>query len=206
MKLPTPPLILVYNGIFPDETPIISIFQDIGKINGVSTSLSHNISAICIGTTLINNLKLNELRALIAHELAHIKHYHSLKQIFVSITTPIILDSIIPNKPSHFSNPQYKSKEQIKSIIKKIMISYFSRIFEKQADLTSIRKTQNPQELIDALNKIYEIMRKKHKYVCWVDKEIFEKFLWFISSHPTLEKRIEYLSKEIKQADNKSIK
>ncbi len=197
-------------------------FLHIFKTNAFCMSLTQNISLIVIGSNLVNHLSAEELEKIIAHELAHIKHYHSIKKglaaLAIAIATdliisPYMIDKFDPKPHSKKLNPdtlayQYFTSSRDEELEKaigfsnliilpanRLLSSFLSRLMEKQADLTAARVTKDPIGTARALEKLDETLRKKHKYFMHV-QEFFEKYLWFFNSHPNLQTRVKYLEEE----------
>ena len=107
---------------------------------------------ILVSDGLINNLKRSEIRAVFAHEIAHIKHRHLLFLGIFAITSAMVstllgdlatwgvfyLNQIMPMFDSNSFDYEYVSTTVF--VISMILIwwkifGYFSRMFERQSDV-----------------------------------------------------------------------
>jgi Zn-dependent protease with chaperone function len=141
-----------------------------------------------------------EIEAILAHELCHIKHHHMLKAGLLSLilTGPLLISNIVPPTPS--------PKELVKHA--------YSRKQEREADLMAIEVLDDPLNLLSALIKLQCLNTKKPKtkesfdyeYEVTKNELIKEKdsfifpLIELLSTHPLTSKRISYIKK---QAENK---
>ncbi|MBD3273421.1 M48 family metalloprotease, partial [Candidatus Dependentiae bacterium] len=172
---------------------------------------------IYIGKDLLDKLNEKELRAVIAHELGHIKNNHVIKRkvLFISQILLFFFKDVLANKFYYYSNigsyhtdnehvnfnqkkREFYNKFNITFEIFMFLFSlaenYISRLQEKEADLEALKYTKDPNLLISALEKIHQTQKEKSK-VSYNILQFYSKYLWFLSSHPSLEKRADYLKK-----------
>ncbi|HBS47839.1 TPA: hypothetical protein DEO28_01555 [Candidatus Dependentiae bacterium] len=149
------------------EIPIPLIFSiKSEKYDACAENFDKNLSIICITEALRKAVTIEELKSVMAHELAHIKYGHSQKEDFlinsliagstISIFVVILLAAKLNNVP-------LKSllKLGLTSIIGGAAVAapalasfmYVSRKCETEAD-TLAAKTTNPDSLATALNKL----------------------------------------------------
>ena len=174
------------------------------KTNALAVGLNHSFSFIDVGINIINSLTLEELKNFIAHEMSHIKHYDTIKKIVVSL----ILQHI-SNRIGRFAgtiilnNFDYKDPDALKlaklsdfltGLVQTIILTSYFRKTEKEADLEAVKFTETPEKFISGLNKFYEIRKEKFTKYSRFNENIMEKYLWFLSSHPTLKQRTKYLT------------
>ncbi|MFH0898842.1 MAG: M48 family metalloprotease [bacterium] len=187
------PLTLIFKGnIFSDLAEEIGI--DL-RCNAFAISLTPSCALICIGEDLITqNLSVDELEGVIAHELSHVKYNHSMKSLVSTIIVSCILDSLFKNAPNHaiYINFDYgdtiiNRNNLIKNLIRLFILRSFSRSHEKEADLSAAEVIDDPASLWKALYKIKLIAEEKPRLITW----LFSLF----STHPLNKKRREYLEK-----------
>ena len=145
------------------------MFNTVLKTSAFS-SFSFSGPTMTLGLNLINNFNIDELETVIAHELSHQKNKDVIKRALMQIIVAYL---------------------SINFLLKDLIQSYYFRLHERDADLMSASYTNKPLSLISALGKIHSLRPK----IIQMISEIEEKLFWPILSHPTLEKRTEYLTK-----------
>lgn len=139
---------------------------------------------IVIYTGILEEMKHHsELMGLLAHEVSHVNHRHSLRAIFRQLSTYLFV-SLIFNDLSAVSSIVVDQAQQLQSLS-------YSRSLEREADLEGL-------ELM--LHNRYDPMGMPNLFKSMIggeDKgaEIPE----FMSTHPLTNERIDYLKKEIKK-------
>lgn len=169
-------------GIIFEDTPLIGI----SKAN--ACAIRNNF---LIGIDFLKNLNLNEIKAILAHEMAHIKlqHYFKLKK-FASKTSLIpfaalILTHLFARKNQFYQNHKYKILiGAMYSYVQLFFLAYMklSRAHEYEADCEAI-KHLNKDDLKNALRKIAST----------------NNWNWLIGifrTHPTLNKRLQYIDQQ----------
>lgn len=174
------------------------------RANAFAFSFTPKLSAIFLGTNLINKLTKEELSAIIAHELGHIKHYDYQKLLVLNLAQKLIhffaekyfmdfsIRRFFPSQQYVLSS-KFDLNMKIFDFFYMMLISYISKMIEQKADLASLNYTKNPELLISALEKMDQIKKESSKLGYFVD-HIYLKYMWFLCSHPTLEKRTSYLT------------
>jgi Zn-dependent protease with chaperone function len=155
--------------------------------NAFATSFSHNFSMVVLGQGLLKKMNTEELTAILAHELAHIKHSHVPKQLAVALTGSIVLpltllwliDKI--DDGTCTASDDFRALQQpsfLRTFMGKMLIvfgcstltSLFllfrSKIFEEEADKTALETTYDTENFIAMMDKI------ENKFV--KNKEEFE--------------------------------
>ena len=182
--------------------PKIYIIESDG-CNAFATGPSPKNAAVAVTRGLLNTLNREELEAVIAHEMAHIRNYDiRLQTIAVALGAVIsIIVQLTLRSRSNNNNNQAASAFAIVGLLLSLIIApminlAISRQREYQADATAVRLTRNPLGLISALEKISDNSvvedapnDSKGMYIANpLESE------WF-STHPKMEKRIEKLKK-----------
>lgn len=143
-EIPTPKLYLVYDG-----TP-----------NAFAFGRTQKDAGIALNTGLLNILNKDEVRAVVAHEVGHIKHNDVIVMTVASVLPVFLyyLVIILGNK-----NDREKSVMQtlfvfagaiIAQLFGKLLVSWLSRTREYYADAFSAYATENPNALMSGLVKI----------------------------------------------------
>lgn len=200
LELPTPD-IFVFRGNFFYELQSYLLGADM-KVNAwVSLWVkNYSVSAyVAIGEDLIENLNYDEIQAVLAHELGHIKKRHLLKELVVGSAIKYIASFAFgcmpPFIPAYIVlspvKPVKISIEPVASYIFTMPSLALSYKFEKEADLVAFNSIKNHLSLVNGLEKIETIFGKKHPFWFGVSK-IFECIIP-ISTHPRNKVRAQYL-------------
>jgi len=115
--------------------PTLFITENRKIFDAFSCSLTKNLSLMCLGENLVNNLSIEELRTVIAHELGHIKKNHIQKQLVLALFP-----------------------------CTSILLPVFSQYCEKQADMIAVKATGDPQAMADTVKKFKEISSGKKDF------------------------------------------
>ena len=150
------------------------------EINALALPDGHLI----IYSSLISKTKSQEeLSAIICHEIAHIQLNHIMKKLITEVGLSVLISSITGN-----------NSESTGEFLKIISSSAFDRNLEKDADLNAIdyllKAKINPEALANFL------------YALSIDKNNDVINLSWISSHPELEKRVNYIIKYSKDKEH----
>mgnify|MGYP001206675184 CR=1 FL=1 len=152
MNIPTPK---VY--ISPSDQP-----------NAFATGRNKKNGVVCLTTGLISNLQRNEIRGVIAHELAHIKNNDILiatvaaviAGVIASIGDLFIFNMIFGGNDEEGSNPIGTLLLIIIAPIAAVIIQLsISRTREYLADRTAAKFTGEPEALANALVKIESLVK-----------------------------------------------
>jgi hypothetical protein len=190
-----------------------------------SFSITSNIGLICIGEHVLTGLEGqsgsrlydDELEAVLAHELAHIKHNHTPKKCGLvlacgALATILSTTKItIPTTAATFLNevntelfPKPTPLPAQKTIFRSwpgitlfttsvLGLNAYSRYCERQADETATTIIKNPSSLARSLDKIRAIQQNQGTWSSWFNS--------FFSTHPTIGERKRNLER-IKIANN----
>lgn len=143
----------------------ISIIQSpYGFANALAIGFLPGFTEIILFKPLADNLSIQETRAILAHELAHIKMNHVLYRVFYTLIYVFIIGKIhVMENSSMFTMPT--------TIIFAIIYIVLTGRQEKDADTFAAEMT-TPEDLISALKKIDLINRKARGEL--VEKSFFE--------------------------------
>lgn len=164
----------------------------LNKILPFNSSLLGSSDQIAIGFCLSNLLNYDEFNAIIAHEIGHIKNYHSYK-IKVAMIASILACNLLPKQivktiwnnkcdtksfDGYFNNYNDKISVVSNVVVVSVGLLYLklSRKFEEEADLESYSIFPNPDFLPNGLEKM--IGKKKANFVSKI-KNLF-------STHPNI--------------------
>lgn len=156
---------------------------------------------IVLYDNLINQLSENEIIAVLAHEIGHYKHKHTLSGVLISvlqmgimlfilslfINNPLFSKALGVDTPTfHISLITFALLYSPISTLTGLFMNIWSRKNEYQADAFA-KKYTNEEDLISALKKLAENNLSNltpHPFYVWVNY-----------SHPTILQRIERLEK-----------
>jgi heat shock protein HtpX len=167
------------------------------RANAMAIGFHDAITEIHIGDQLLTILNYQELRAVIAHELGHVKHHHVsqiLKTQFNSGVELFLMKKTFEIK----SNPWETSLKLLKwpcllvtLAIQGLWINKKHRQYEKEADAESLKFMKNKDHLINALKKLEAFHGVDSSHANFLRK--------LFSTHPTTEERDAFLSKEMQK-------
>lgn len=199
-------------------TPNLYVIES-PALNAFATGRDINHSVVCVTTGLLNRLDRNEIEAVVAHEISHIKNFDTRLMTIVTIFVGMI--SILANWFLHKSLRGNDDDNDNKigriiiiagffliilsPIIAQLIQLAISRRREFSADAGSALITRNPKGLVSALRRI-----SSDEYALDSAQEATEnlyivnpfkgngKVKWFrglFNTHPPLEDRITELEK-----------
>lgn len=199
--------------------PKVYIIDD-NAPNAFATGRNHENAAVALTSGLINLMNENEIKAVVAHELGHIKHYDiltgSIAAVFAGALSLIsnfaqlgtIFNKNENNRPNMITTI---ALAVITPLVASIIQMSISRSREYEADRFSAITTQNPQWLIDALSKL-ENYSQNHAVLKNADPQTAHMFIInpfgnvksnlnnLFRTHPTTSDRIQ----KLKQMTNQS--
>ncbi|BBI01262.1 Zn-dependent protease with chaperone function [Buchnera aphidicola (Nipponaphis monzeni)] len=197
------------------KTPEIAIYDAI-HMNAFATGYSCNSSLIAFSSGLLEKMTKNEIQAVIAHEISHIKNgdmvtivlLQGLINTFVILLSKIIakiIVSIFYRNKDHFKHDSIDViiyfvasifLELTFSILASIITMWFSRYREFYADAYSAR-TVGKNNMISALKKLkmsYSTQEPSNIVTFCIHYKS-NSFLNLFLSHPPIDKRIKALRK-----------
>lgn len=193
--------------------PQIGIY-DSEEINAFATGPTKNRALIAISTKMLSTMSIEQVIAVIGHEMGHIANgdmvtmtlvqgtVNSFSMFFSRVISFAILNNVRQDLRRVLSYFLTITFDVLFTAIGSIFVAWFSRRREYRADLSS-SELYSPVHMIDALQflKLYEGRNNQNKSLglnsLKIDNGEKKKFLSFLfSSHPPLEKRIIEIKKK----------
>ena len=188
------------------KIPEFGIFNS-QQMNAFATGASKNSSLVALSTALINHMNRDEIEAVIAHEVAHIKNGDMVTMTLIQgiINTFVIFFSRIIGhfvdrvifKVQRGHGPAYYITSIIAqiflSILASIIVMWFSRKREHAADL-SASKLVGPNKMISALKTLSTKSQQNlpdQMAAFGISGKREKNYKSLFSSHPSIESRIE---------------
>ncbi len=186
-------------------------------LNAFATGFSPERSYILVTQGLVENLTREELQAVIAHEISHIRFYdiRLMTVITILLNTITMISDMIIRGSRRASSSSRRSRGGggiilliwlilviLSPIISRILALAISRQREYLADAGASELTRNPKALISALEKIRKAisptksLKDSVAHLCIADPRgslIEERTDWWselFATHPPMEKRI----------------
>lgn len=168
--------------------PLIFLTCSKKVYNACASSLSTDTALIVIGQKLIKELPEEELKAVLAHELSHIKRSHASKKILCAIASSAATAGFIywlaqdtTNKPNHHiqatTNQKISEPKKITSYLNypsvkigifglfciayHLLMMQLSQEYETEADMLALQTTEDPENFWNMLESIKGEVRKK---------------------------------------------
>jgi heat shock protein HtpX len=174
--------------------------------NAFATGRSPKHAHIAVTTGILEVLDVDELKAVLAHEISHVKNYdiRLMMVVFACITSlNLIMDfflrSILFGDDERGGFFSYIIISIISSFVGLMIQAAISRQREYAADLSGAHITKKPQYLASALKKIHT-NGSKLKVQSSATAHLFldnplrgSKFAKLFSTHPPMEERIKVL-------------
>ncbi|MHC1703921.1 MAG: M48 family metallopeptidase [Tenuifilaceae bacterium] len=196
------------------QTPKINVIED-DSLNAFASGIDSSSYTVSLSRGIISKLNDEELEAVIAHELTHIRN-RDVRLMIVSIIfvgifaflTEMLMRSI------RFSGRGKKDGKAIIIALILVAVGYLlssvfrfaiSRSREYMADAGSSEMTKNPNALASALEKVsrdsrIEAVERKDVAQLFIDNpqekeksKLSNSFTSIFATHPPIEKRIEIL-------------
>ena len=204
------------------QMPKINLIED-DSLNAFASGINNNTYTISLSRGIIDKLDDEELEAVIAHELAHIRNRDVrlliVSIVFVGIFAMLAQIAITSLRGSVFVRSRDRNGSGVIVIILIALvvaaIGYFftslmrftiSRNREYMADAASAEMTRRPQALASALRKISQdpeieaVTRDdvaqlfiEHPHVKKEGNRLFAGISGLFDTHPPIEKRIAFL-------------
>lgn len=135
--------------------PRLGIIKD-GNPNAFTYGHFPKNARLVLTAGLIDVLTEDELKAVIAHELGHIKHYDFILMTLVSLIPLVLYQIYIWTKNKDKSKPEYwvGISSYIVYILSQYVVLSFSRVREYYADNFAKELVKNGEDLKNALIKI----------------------------------------------------
>jgi len=167
--------------------PKISILK-MGNPNAAATSFLPGDYTVAITAGLFSDLSVDELKAVLSHELSHIKN-NDPQIIFLIISLEYMIRmAVVLNMPWVYGLPY--------TLLSVTLMFYFIKFLEARADLTAAYVLRDREALKKALIHLgyKQLISEKKSRV----KRVWRWFKWF-DTHPPLSYRINRLSRGIER-------
>lgn len=205
-----------------NNVPKIFVIEDDAP-NAFATGQDPQRSSVCVTTGLLKIMDERELRAVLAHEISHIKNYdiRVSMTVFALVGTIVVMCEIIRSiaMRAFFSQSRRRnSNNQSSGVVAVLFVGFWllmsiivpllagliqlavSRQREFLADESGAHLVNDPDSLISALNKLRKYGQPMQKQSTAAAHLFFNEPLKvsslrekMFSTHPPLEKRIERL-------------
>ena len=140
---------------------------------------------IIIYSGIIDEMKdYSELVGLLAHEVSHVNHRHSLRSIFRSLSSYIFI-SVLLNDVNGVTAVLVENMNSFKNLS-------YSRKLEEEADKEGLKILYHNKVDPNGMVKLFEVLMKEGDMLGELE---------FLSSHPLTTKRIEYIEQQIETAN-----
>lgn len=135
---------------------------------------------IVVYDKLLNGMNsYEELAALLSHEFTHVNNKHTTKSLFRQLGSTVFL-SVILGDVGAISNVIINNADRLKGLS-------YGRSLEKEADLNGLQILSERRIDCNGFVKLFELLQKE------VDASGIKEPVEWISSHPDLQKRIDYI-------------
>jgi len=179
-------------GAYIDKIYIVDFSKKTKKAGAFICGWGRN-RRVVLSDTLVEKFTPHQILAVIGHEYAHIKHKDILRETFISVIFVLgglyLLDWILIHLPlfdksiwRFYTLPLYMLFFFAFMFIINPIVNAFSRYFEKQADIFSLKTTQDKKSFITLMEKLAQENLAEFKPPLW--KEIL------FYTHPPIYKRI----------------
>jgi len=188
------------------KMPEVAIYQS-PDVNAFATGMSRNNALVAVSTGLIENMKMDETEAVLAHEISHVANGDmvtlALVQgvvntfvIFASRVVGHIIDRVIlKNERGHGIGFFISSMiaQVIFGVLASTIVMYFSRVREFKAD-AGAAKLAGSEKMVAALQRLQSIHQPsrlpEQMAAFGINGGMAEGFKKLFLSHPPLEDRI----------------
>ena len=164
------------------------------KANAALTGLG-NTRRIILADTLLDNYTIDEIEAVLAHELGHHVHRHILKSILVqagitfvgfwaaNFTLHYAVDHHMFEELSDFANlPLLALVSVVLGFVLMPALNAYSRHNERQADRYAFESIASIDPFVSSMNKLADQNLAERIPSRWVE--------WFFHSHPSISRRL----------------
>jgi heat shock protein HtpX len=176
-------------------------------MNAFASGWNETNSIVCVTEGLIRNLKRDEVQAVIAHEISHIKHGDIKLTLLIGVMTNVVVTVVdivahmfgdSKNKNAQFAKMILFVLNLVLPLITMVLQMYLSRKREYMADAGAVRLMKDNTSMINALKKIsgdYQMNKdryaeedtNKSRKAAYIFNESFSEIF---STHPAIDKRI----------------
>jgi len=188
------------------KMPEVAIYQS-PDVNAFATGMSRNNALVAVSTGLIENMKTDEVEAVLAHEVSHVANGDmvtlALVQgvvntfvIFASRVVGHIVDRVVlKNQRGHGIGFFISSMiaQVVFGILASTIVMYFSRVREFKADAgaAELAGSEKMVAALQRLQSIHQPSRLPEQMAAFgINGGVAEGFKKLFLSHPPLEERI----------------
>jgi len=188
------------------DTPEVAIYSS-SDVNAFATGMSRNNALVAVSSGLIENMKMAEAEAVLAHEISHVANGDMVTLaliqgvvntfvIFASRVVGHIIDRVVlKNERGHGIGYFISSMvaQVVFGILASTIVMYFSRVREYKAD-SGAAKLVGSEKMIAALQRlqmIHQPSRLPEQMAAFgINGGFAAGFKKLLLSHPPLEERI----------------
>lgn len=188
------------------KMPEVAIYQS-SDVNAFATGMSRNNSLVAVSTGLVENMKMDEAEAVLAHEVSHVANGDMVTLaliqgvvntfvIFASRVVGHIVDRVIlKNERGHGIGFFISSMvaQVVFGILASAIVMYFSRVREFKAD-AGAAELAGSEKMVAALQRlqmIHQPSRLPEQMAAFgINGGLGEGIKKLFMSHPPLEERI----------------
>jgi heat shock protein HtpX len=188
------------------KTPEVAIYQS-PDVNAFATGMSRNSALVAVSSGLIEQMKMDEAEAVLAHEVSHVANGDMVTLaliqgvvntfvIFASRVVGHIIDRVVlKNERGHGIGYFVSSMiaQVVFGILASVIVMYFSRVREFKADAGSADLVGSGK-MIAALQRLQAIHQPSHlpeqMAAFGINGGVADGFKKLFLSHPPLEERI----------------
>ncbi len=194
-------------------------YYESAEPNAFATGATKNSALVAVSSGLLNSMKENKIRGVVAHEMAHILNGDMVTLTLITWvlnTFVIVLSQVVARFIANFLSRGEESEgishlsymatyfvlQMVFGMLASFVIMYFSRIREYKADLGGAQY-MGKQNMIQALKKLQS--HTKLESTSKMDHGNLRAFMItepdsFFSTHPSLDNRIKALEENYKLA------
>jgi len=205
------------------EKPTIFVCPDKNLFNACACSLTKNNGVIIIGEKLLNTLDEKQLKAVLAHELSHIKHNHVMTKLCVTLlggtVAPLLIWHLLSQQSDRAIGPLRQNVQpwyattKMKlgaiiawTIICTLLLLKVSRIMEKEADLDALDITEDSDAFVSMIDALENEI--KSKAAIFMDEHDFalEQIKQIKDTNPIRSWLLEFDLKQLKSGIEEGVK
>lgn len=155
---------------------------------------------VVLSDTLLKNFSVPEIEAVVAHELAHVRHNDVVRMLCLNslvifagffLTDMALKNFLAAYGPGRIDDIAFFPVLVLGLIFLSLaaapLLNAYSRAMEKKADIFSVAKTKNPAAFVSMIQKLGEMNLSE-----FMPSRLIEVFFY---DHPPIGKRIEYVKK-----------
>ena len=159
-----------------------------GKLTAGIVGIFPFMRYVLFSDSLLNRLSLPALSAILAHEIGHAYYRHLLIIPFVLMGIFLLTDLTFSFLPVTHEALSYLAWFLIFALFIRVIFGFFSRLFERQADLHGLKLGQPISWMIEALEEVSRLSFRAADKPDWLHGTINERinFLKKVQEQPEL--------------------